>query len=370
MTGLPRRGLVQAALGLAALSACAAEGDPPPRSGSPRVDPYGAEQAGITRPERPQAFVHLVVLDLRGRSTTEVLDAIGDEIDALVAGRVADVPEPGDLTVTVGVGAGALSAAEARAVGLTALPTFARDRFDAQHDGGDLVLQVCASDAVAVLAASDHLTTFLGGELRERWSQLGFAGAGGEAGFARNLLGFHDGIVQPRGARELADGVWRAEPHGRSTLLVVRRILLDVAAFKSLPVAHQEAIVGRRRARGAPLSGGAIDAPLDLAAKTASGEYLIPPGAHVRRAHPLATGRPLMLRRGYSFRDVDGSGLLFLAFQRSLEQFVQTQYRLDGGDMLNRYSQVTASGAFWIPPGVGPTRGLGLGAASAIRGRS
>ncbi|RNL77773.1 Dyp-type peroxidase [Nocardioides marmorisolisilvae] len=334
MTGPSRRALLQGAAGLAALSACSSG----PEQGSPTTA-YGVHQAGVTTAQ--QGFGNLVVLDLHHAPIVPVLEALGEEIERLVSGRAADVPEPGDLTVTVGVADPGL-----------VLPTFARDTFGPEHCGGDLVLQVCGSDPVAVLAASDRLTR----DHAVRWSQLGFSGAAGKDGFGRNLLGFHDGIVQPRGREELSAGVWGDDG---STVMVVRRIVLDVEGFNDLAVDQQEAVIGRRKSTGAPLSGGHLTSPLDLAAKTPAGAYLIPVDAHVRRAHPLATGRPLMLRRGYSFAGEQGSGLLFISFQRDLAEFIQTQYRLDAGDALNRYLRVTASGVFRVLPGFSASRGLG-----------
>lgn len=329
--------MLQAAVGLAAVSACSSQ-----RPERARPTAYGAHQAGVTTAQ--QGFVKLLVADHRGPSLRATLDSLGAEIETLVSGRAADVPDPGDLTVTVGV----------RDPGLR-LPVFARDAFDDRHRGGDLVLQVCASDPVTVLTVADRLAP-ASGDLRERWSQLGFAGRPGKDGPGRNLLGFHDGIVQPHGADELTTGVWREDG---STVLVVRRIALDVARFTALPVRDQEAVIGRRKASGAPLSGGHRNTPLDLAAKTPAGAYLIPVDAHVRRAHPLATGRPLMLRRGYSFAEDDERGLLFLSFQRDLSAFVQTQYRLDAGDALNAFTRVTASGVFRVLPGYTAQHGPG-----------
>lgn len=79
---------------------------------------------------------------------------------------------------------------------------------------------------------------------------------------------------------------------------------LVAGAFHRLPVAGQEAVIGRRRDNAEPLSGGGIDADVDLGAKTARGEYLIPADAHVRVAHPLTSGTGLMLRRSYSSPEV------------------------------------------------------------------
>jgi dye decolorizing peroxidase len=170
--------------------------------------------------------------------------------------------------------------------------------------------------------------------------------------------------VQPRSADELEQSVWLAAPGSPhplagSTLMVVRRIVLDVAAFDSLPVGAQERVIGRRKASGVPLSGGELMSPADLHAKEPNGRYVIPADAHLRRAHPLATGKPLMLRRGYGLAEAGERGLLFIAYQRDLDSFVQTHYRLDGGDALMRFARTTASGVFWILPGFNADLPLG-----------
>jgi len=72
---------------------------------------------------------------------------------------------------------------------------------------------------------------------------------------------------------------------------------LDLQRFAALSVPQQEAVFGRRRDSGVPLSGGTIATNPDLGAKTPDGRYLIPADAHARRAHANVVGVGLMQRR-------------------------------------------------------------------------
>ena len=171
-----------------------------------------------------------------------------------------------------------------------------------------------------------------------------------------NPIGFRDGIIVPHGEAELDADVWR--PDG-STLCVIRRIRLDIDGFEALPVDEQEALIGRSKATGAPLSGGEPDAQVDLGAKSPDGEYLIPARSHVRAAHPAFTGSGLMLRRGYAFDDgPEDAGLLFTCFQNDLETFISTQHRIDEQDaFLGTYGTTTGSASFLIPNATSPFAG-------------
>jgi Dyp-type peroxidase family len=215
--------------------------------------------------------------------------------------------------------------------GIDGLPEFPGDAVGPQELGGKLFLQICGDDPGAVRDAASRLRP----DGRLRWREQGFCNADGTNG-----LGFKDGIVVPKTPDEFEAEVWL--PDG-STIAVVRRIKLDVAAFTALPVADQERVFGRRKHDAVPLSGGE---EVDLSAKTPDGEYLIPADAHVRRAHPLMAGAGLMLRRSYNYAD----GLLFISYQRELKTFVNTMYRMVEGDALLRYATTTSSAAFRIPP--------------------
>lgn len=142
------------------------------------------------------------------------------------------------------------------------------------------------------------------------------------------------------------------------TLAVLRRMELDLPRFAKLSVAEQEAVFGRHRATGVPLSGGTIASGPDLGAKTPDGRYLVPADAHARRAHATAVGVGLMLRRSYS-TDGPAPGLLFMSFQNDIRTFTSTLTSMDNSDALLEYTTTTASATFLVLPGFDEQHPLG-----------
>jgi dye decolorizing peroxidase len=345
-----RRRVLAGAGALGALAACSPA---PAATAPPRVDPHGATQAGIARPAPAQQYCDLSIWD----TTAATLETLSQRITALTNGDPAMAGlDTGTLSITVGLGPNAVRAIDPTLPGTTDLPTFPGDHLE--HQGGDLLLQVCADDPIVASLATADLARTPGITLK--WRQNAFRGPTRPDGASRNLLGFVDGIVVPHGEQELAKEVWLDHPRG-ATIAVVRRMRLDVAKFLERPTAEQEQIFGRRRDTAEPLSGGGPDAVVDLAAKTEDGQYLIPTDAHVRRAHPLTSGSGLMLRRSYSYDNGPSDrGLLFISFQQDLRTFVATQHRLAEGDALMRFATTTASGTFLILPGFTRDRPLGL----------
>nr|WP_238937219.1 Dyp-type peroxidase [Streptomyces clavuligerus] len=245
----------------------------------------------------------------------------------------------------------------------TDIPRFSRERITPRARGGDLLLQICADDALLVPLAAAALLDRLGDRVRERWRQSGRRGT--EVPVAqgltapRNLLGFVDGIVGPHTAAEQERDLWLAGPPAVAggTLAVLRRMELDLPRFAALSVAEQEAVFGRRRASGVPLSGGTAASGPRLGAKTPDGRYLIPVDAHVRRANPTTVGVGHMLRRSYSMDEPPG--LLFISFQNDLRTFTATLSRMDASDALLPFTTTTASASFLILPGFDRRRPLG-----------
>jgi dye decolorizing peroxidase len=352
-TGVSRRRLLAGAGALGALGACTPA--PATVAGQPQVPCHGVTQAGVARPSLAQAYCDLSIWDTA--TPDQVLDRLSASITSLADGAgLAGLPAA-NLTVTVGIGPRLVPAA---VPGAEELPVFPGDQADERHRGGDLLIQVCAEDPHVVSLA---VAALAGDDLTPRWRQAGFRGPSRPDGTGRNLLGFVDGLVIPRGEAELRKEVWLDAPSAirGGTIAVVRRIRLDVDGFLGLSLSRQERVFGRRRDTAEPLSGGGPDADIDLGAKTPDGQYLVPADAHVRRAHPLTAGAGLMLRRGYTFDNGPGDrGLLFVSFQKELRTFVATQHRLVEGDALTRYTTTTASATFLILPGFTPARPLHL----------
>lgn len=373
----PSRRAFLAATGTAAVSGLTAgcgptsaspvRSDPPTATSATPVSPTGQHQAGITLPQPAQPNLLAVVADVsEGVPVGPLLAEIGQAIRTLTAGtdtRLLGVP-PGDLTVTIGVGPRLVRMADPALPGATDLPQFSREQIAPQARGGDLLIQICASDALVVPIVAAALLSQAGDRIHERWRQTGRRGPSipVHRGLTapRNLLGFIDGIVGPHTAAEQQDDLWLARPApvADGTIAVVRRMELDLTRFAALSVAEQEAAFGRHRATGIPLSGGTIASNPDFGAKTPDGRYLIPANAHIRRADANVVGVGLMLRRSYS-TDEPAPGLLFISFQNDLRTFTNTLTHMDGSDTLLQFTNTTASATFLILPGFDQHRPLG-----------
>ncbi|MFL1377357.1 MULTISPECIES: Dyp-type peroxidase [unclassified Nocardiopsis] len=387
MAGISRRGLL---LGGAAAGAGAAVGaaggvlagrgaDTPaaqaagPRNGERVVPFHGPRQAGVETP--PQAHASFCAFDL-GRDVDaegvrRLMRLLSDDAARLTRGEpaLADTePElaavPAGLTVTFGFGPGLVERVDPGAVPgwLRPLPEFDHDDLDPRWGQADLLVQVCADDPVTVA----HAVRMLGKDARAftgvRWTQSGFRRAyGSEADGTtmRNLMGQVDGTVNPRpGTADFDHLVWReAGPAWLSggTGLVLRRIATHLDTWDELDRPAREAVIGRRLADGAPLTGGGEHAAVDLAATDATGLTVVPDFAHVRRAR---TDDPdeRIFRRGYNYdlRDhgTPEAGLLFAAFQADpVRQFTPIQRRLDELDLLNQWVTAVGSAVFAVPPG-------------------
>jgi dye decolorizing peroxidase len=209
-----------------------------------------------------------------------------------------------------------------------------------------------------------------------RWQMNGFSrspGATAQPRTGRNLMGQIDGTNNPKptdatfDARVFVpaagDPAWMAG----GSYAVFRRIRMLLDRWDQQSTDRQERVVGRRKASGAPLSGGpgAVEttAP-DLAGQNPDGSLAIPGDAHIRVAAPASNQGAAMLRRGYSFHDgfrPDGSpdaGLLFVAFQADpLNGFVPVQRKLARGDALSVFLSHESSGLYAVPGGATDSTG-------------
>jgi dye decolorizing peroxidase len=364
-----RRAFLGATVLAAGLTAACEPGSarPDQRDGPATVSPTGPHQAGVTLPREAQRNLLAVVADVAdGVAVGPLLAEWGETVRALTAGadaRLLGLP-PGDLTVTVGVGPRLVGMVDPALPGAADLPEFSHERIAPQARGGDLLVQVCAGDPTVLSVVAAALLGQAGDRARERWRQSGRRGAtvpvGRDLTAPRNVFGFVDGIVGPHTADQERRDLWLSGPPAVAggTIAVVRRMELDLARFAALPVAAQEAVFGRRRDDGTPLSGGTIASDPSLGAKTPDGRYLIPADAHLRRAHSAAVGVGLMLRRSYSFDD-PAPGLLFTSFQNDLATFTKTLTRMENGDALLPFTTTTAGATFLILPGFDERQPLG-----------
>ncbi|GIG28651.1 iron uptake transporter deferrochelatase/peroxidase subunit [Cellulomonas marina] len=307
-------------------------------------------------------------------------------------GEAADLPAAG-LTLTFGFGRslfvgtpGADGSPGVDRFGLAArlpaalveLPHFPGDDLDPARSDGDLVVQACADDPQVAVHAVRNLARAAFGTATLRWAQLGYGRTSSTSTSQRtprNLFGFKDGTsnVKAEETEALDEHVWvpasAADEDAAAgtdsawmtggSYLVARRIRMTIETWDRSSLREQEAVVGRTKGEGAPLSGGTEFTEPDLAATGADDAPLVPADSHVRLAHPTMHGGARMLRRGYNFTDGnDGlgrldAGLFFLAFVTDPRtHFIPVQSALATRDALREYLLHTGSGLFAVPPGV------------------
>lgn len=352
--------------------------------GSVTVPFRGPHQAGVTTP--PQSFATFVALDLLPGTDRAALIRLmriwTQDAERLTSGTPAlgdTEPElataPSSLTVTVGYGQGVFDAAGLagrKPAWLAPLPAFAIDRLERAWSGGDLVLQACANDPVALAHTVRVLLKGAQTFATVRWVQQGFRPAIGsipQGATMRNLMGQLDGT------RNLAAGaddhlIWNAGTPtwlAGGTSMVIRRIAMDLEGWDAVDRPAREEVIGRRLSDGAPLTGEHEHDEPDLTAVNDLGLPVIAEYAHVRRARSDNPDERF-LRRVYSYDDppvtgaLSNSGLLFVTFQADVtRQFVPIQQRLADLDLLNRWTSPVGSAVFVVPPGAMPGTYLGQG---------
>ncbi|MFJ6350177.1 iron uptake transporter deferrochelatase/peroxidase subunit [Streptomyces sp. NPDC054835] len=358
--------------------------------GSTEVMFHGKHQAGITTPL--QARGHLVAFDLAPGAGRKEAAALLRRWSATAKALMAGKPSTGDTGIALDAGPSSLTVTFGFGrtffdrTGLTArrpeqldpLPAFSSDALDPKRSEGDLWVQIGADDALVAFHALRALQKDAAGAARVRWQMNGFnrsAGATARPMTARNLMGQVDGTNNPKqtdadfdrrifvpqspqvsqgsqGSRGFQE--WMAG----GSYAVVRRIRMLLDDWEKLSLDKQEKVIGRRKADGAPLTGGSETTPLDLDKIGPDGRTVIPDNAHSRISAPEQNGGAAMLRRPFSFHDgiaADGTpdaGLLFVCWQADpLRGFVPVQRKLDRGDALSPFVRHEASGLFAVPGG-------------------
>ncbi|MFJ4920572.1 iron uptake transporter deferrochelatase/peroxidase subunit [Streptomyces sp. NPDC088725] len=399
-------GLALGATGGAGAYAATRPEEPAPLTtiGTGSVPFHGTHQAGITTPQ--QACGHLVAFDLApdaGRKeAAALLRRWSASARAMTSGEpaagaagpagghdtgVALGAGPSSLTVTFGFGRtffDRTGLADRRPAALDPLPAFSSDHLDASRSNGDLWIQIGADDALVAFHALRTLQKDAGAAARVRWQMNGFnrtPGATPHPMTGRNLMGQVDGTGNPKPSApnfertifvpaSPAGGVSPADDSlawmAGGSYAVVRRIRMLLDDWEQLSVPRQEQVIGRRKADGAPLTGGTETTALDLDRTGPDGRPVIAANAHARISAPDANGGAAMLRRPFSFHDgirPDGTpdaGLLFICWQADpLKGFVPVQRKLDRGDALSPFVRHEASGLFAVPGGARPGEYVG-----------
>ncbi len=318
------------------------------------------------------------------------------------SGEVLGLP-PRRLTLTFGFGPGLFEKNGQDRFGLRGrrpealvdLPRFTGDQIGDKFNGGDLCVQACADDQFVAFHAIRQLARLAGapggygdkpGAAALRWMQTGFIPDSPSGATPRNLLGFKDGTLNPGspypaersegktlGNGNFDDVVWVADDgpdwmRGGS-YMVMRRIRLALEHWDRTDLEFQEEVIGRRKASGAPLSGGDEFTPLDLDATDKDGAPVIGANAHVRLGSASASGGARIARRAYTYNDGMSfvaerwppwhqgleydAGLLFICFQRDHRTgFTQIFEPMSKLDLLNQYATHVGSALFACPGGI------------------
>ena len=410
MRGVSRRrflagGLVSTAVAAAGstVAACGG-GDRAPSAGgrgdgARYLEFAGAHQAGITHPANEQGL--LAAFDLTAPGRRELRDtfvALTGEARRLMAGEpyedrspaypplytgtVGNPPPAADLAVVVSVGASLFDRryglAAQRPVGLERMPFLANDRLDPARSHGDVLVSITSTHEDVNLFALRQLARATRATMALRWMLGGYNrridARPGEAG-KRNLMGFIDGTsnLDPADRAVMDRYVWVQDGDDEpawaagGTYHVVRVIRMLVEFWDRTRLSEQEALIGRRKASGAPLDGEVETDEPDFAADPRG--RVTPLDAHIRLANPRTpeTRGDLIFRSGLSYsRGFDAAGqldqgLAFVSFQRRMSQFLNTQERL-AGEPLEEYIRPEGGGFYFALPGVTSADGyLGQG---------
>jgi deferrochelatase/peroxidase EfeB len=393
MSEITRRGLLA---GVAATGALAGPtgyllaSDSSDANSAVRYSPFGTHQVGIITPAQSQLYLLAFDLgDITRSELKELLKRWTVMATALMAGTLNDVPQnydspprdtgeallsaPTGLTITFGFGptlfddhlkGDRFDLVDKLPRELKQLPPLSRDAIREDESYGDICIQICGENSTAVFHAGRNLIREGFGSARLRWSHSGFNGVvpASKTLTARNLFGFKDGTANPTSDSDFAEHIFVSDPNEPKwfeggTYLAVRKIKMHLDTWDRSTLREQEAVFGRSRDGGAPLSGGHEHSLPDFSLLGKNGSPLIPTDSHLAIAHSSKYGGKKMLRRGYSYEnglDKVGNieaGLIFMAFVRSLENnFIPVLAALAKSDALNEYVSHVGTAVFALPP--------------------
>ncbi|WP_150539715.1 iron uptake transporter deferrochelatase/peroxidase subunit [Actinobacillus vicugnae] len=337
---------------------------------------YGEHQAGIVTPAQKHIYFLVLELDTHDVSKIKALFKTWTEYSRnLTTGKnvkpygsnpylppadtgEADSLNTHDLTLTFGVSQSffqKLGIEKHKPAELNDLPHFPRDQLQADYTGGDICIQACADDPQVAFHAVRNLVRVARGEVKMKWSQMGFNSFLNND-TPRNLFGFKDGTANADSLKEQEKVVWVQDGWLKGgSYLAVRRVKMFLETWDRTHLQSQEETFGRHRDSGAALGHKHEFDKLDLEKKDEKGNPVMPEISHTHLAHKSGVK---MLRRSFSYSsgiDDKGqfdSGLLFISFQQSPEQFIKIQNRLGNIDKMNEYITHIGSGLFACFAGV------------------
>ncbi|WP_413283671.1 iron uptake transporter deferrochelatase/peroxidase subunit [Vibrio sp. MA40-2] len=335
---------------------------------------YGKHQAGIVTPA--QRHIYFMVLKLDNPDKQAVIQLFKEwtrQSALLTQGKniapysknkfvppadtgEADSLHPYNLTLTFGI-----TPSFIQKVGLqdkspaefVPLPHFPRDQLKEQYTGGDICIQSCADDPQVAFHAIRQLVRYARTSMVSMlWAQNGFNSYDKKSHTPRNLFAFKDGTANALTLKDADKHIWTDGPDWMDggSYMVVRRIQMHIETWDRTSYNEQENTFGRDKVHGAPMGQKNEFEMIDPTLKDEKGQPVMPTDSHVHLAH--RTGLQL-LRRSFSYAggintltSQYDTGLLFISFQKSPQQFIAIQNAFGNIDKMNEYITHVGSGLF------------------------
>ncbi|HZE88920.1 MAG TPA: Dyp-type peroxidase [Verrucomicrobiae bacterium] len=223
----------------------------------------------------------------------------------------------------------------ARPKGLHPFKALGAEGRGAPSTGGDVLLHIASSrHDLNFELASRLVRSFEGAEIAEEAHGFRYLDS-------RDLTGFIDGTENPIGEARAAVALVGSEDarFAGGSYAATQRYIHDLAAWRKVPPAEQEGIVGRTKPDSVELD-----------------ERRMPATSHVRRTVITADGEELkILRHSYPYGTLRESGLFFIAYGKTLDNFEAMLARMmgtsgDGGrDRLMEFSRAVTGATFFVP---------------------
>jgi porphyrinogen peroxidase len=236
--------------------------------------------------------------------------------------------------VVVGLGPSVVGALQGKIDGLRPFPALATAGIEIPSTPAGIWAWIRGTDRGELFHESRRLERILAPACQPESIVDGFQYGGG-----RDLTGFEDGTENPTGERARAAAIvtGRSAALEGSSFVAVQRWVHQFDLFDALPVALQDAAVGRRRSTNEEMA----DAPPSAHVKRTAQESFSPPAFILRRSMPWAERRE--------------AGLMFVAFGASLDPFESQLRRMAGledgiADGLFRFTRPLSGAYLWCPP--------------------
>jgi len=329
---------------------------------------YGKHQSGITTPAQGHAYLMVLKLDNTDRQAVielfkewtkqSALLMQGKNIEEYGSNKMVPPVDTGEadslsaygLTITFGVAPSfldKLGLQDKAPADFKPLPHFPRDQLKEQYTGGDICIQSCADDPQVAFHAVRQLVRFARTSMVSMvWAQTGFNSQNNKNETPRNLFAFKDGTANRLTLGAPNEHIWVNDQNWmkNGSYMAVRRIEMHIETWDRTSYSEQENTFGRHKDTGAPMGQKGEFDTIDTSLKA------MPEDSHVHLAHK--TGKQ-MLRRSFSYADGlnprtsrHDTGLLFISFQKSPEQFITIQNSFGNTDKMNEYITHVGSGLF------------------------